>query len=90
MTEDSIRGQHHTSVGKGVGPPRVNTAWLAIRQSSLTDDAIFEATGVFPFIMAEMRTHWVKLREMGMAPLYSWDAEKERAAGLAFHHIDRS
>lgn len=91
MTADSAdRNAHHVSIGKGIGPPRFNSAWLAVRRSSMADHAIFEATGVFPHIVAEMRDHWAKLREMGKAPLYKWDAEKARAAEMVFHVIDRS
>lgn len=79
-----------TLPGKGVGPPRFNTAWRAVRQSSMDDEAISKATMVLPFIVAEMRTHWEKLRDMGMAPLYGWEAEMARADTLAFHLIDRS
>lgn len=82
---------NHISPGKGIGPPRYNTAWRAIRQSfGMTDEAIFEATGVFPDTLTAMRAHWVRLQDMGMAPLYSWDAERRRVEELAFHIIDRS
>lgn len=79
----------NTSVGRGMGPPRFNTAWRAVRESSMDDEAISRATMVLPFIVTDMRAHWVKLRDMDMAPLYSWEAEMERAKGLAFHLIDR-
>ncbi|WP_103173676.1 hypothetical protein [Paracoccus sp. SY] len=76
--------------GRGMAPPRFNTAWRAVRQSHMDDEAIFQVTMVLPSIIAEMRTHWERLRDMGMAALYDWEAEKERAAGLAFHIIDRT
>lgn len=79
-----------TIPGRGIGPPRFNTAWRAVRQSRMTDEAISQATVVLPFIVTDMRKHWDRLRDMGMAPLYSWSAEMERADKLAFHVIDRS
>lgn len=90
MTATTATNTTTTLPGRGLAPPRFNTAWRAVRQSHMDDEAIFQVTMVLPLVISEMRTHWERLRDMGLAPLYSWDAEKERATELAFHHIDRT
>ncbi len=57
--------------------PRINSAWRAVRQSHMTNDAIAAATGLAFPDMQEMRQHWHDMREMGVTPSGQWEQDRQ-------------